>query len=402
MGASAKGGAFSTLLAGEPGQNPMPNGVTAVPENCKGIAPTNGSANATTQKQLNDGQGMVKPGANSYLPGGTVHWLIKYNSNAKPTSKSFDIRDCVVEFLPGNSHRADVVKLIAPGQSGHGQIIVTGPGSTPDVKGFDNVLDNAEFDFASKQVMPGEFDVSWVLPTDAPPGSLICNYAKDTGGNTKGGKENRKAGACFTVAAPPTTTTTTVVQTTTTTVPQTTTTTVPRTTTTTVPRTTTTTVPQTTTTSTIPQTTTTTIPPTTTTIPVTTTTVPCESTTTTTGECGTTTTTVAPTTTTTVPQTTTTVPCESTTTTTGECGTTTTTVAPTTTVVAAVTTTSIPTSVLGESFQRPAAGAVNAQPLARTGSSTPALLFWAGLALALGGLAIMVRERQTETQQTTS
>jgi LPXTG-motif cell wall-anchored protein len=78
-------------------------------------------------------------------------------------------------------------------------------------------------------------------------------------------------------------------------------------------------------------------------------------------------------------------------------------VAPTTTtVVAAVTTTSIPTSVLGESFKRPAAGAVNAQPLARTGSSTPALLFWAGLALALGGLAIMVRERQTETQQTTS
>jgi len=370
-----------------------------VPEDCKGIAPTNGSARAITQKQLNDGQGVVHPGANSYLPGGTVHWLIKYNSDAKPTSKSFDIRDCVVEFLPGNSHLADVVSLVDATPSGHGQIIVVGAGSTPDVKGFDNVLDNAEFDFADNQVMPGEFDVSWVLPADAPPGALICNYAKDTGGNTKGGKENRKAGACFTVAAPPTTTTTTVPPTTTTTVAQTTTT-VPQTTTTTVPETTTTTVPETTTSST-PEVTTTTAPPTTTTtIPqTTTTTVPCESTTTTTGECGTTTTTAPPTTTTTVPATTTTtVPCESTTTTTGECGTTTTTVPPTT-VVAAVTTTTVPTNVLGESFQRPT---VSAQPLAKTGSSTSVLLFWAGLALALGGLAMMVRERQAEAQETTS
>ena len=100
-------------------------------------------------------------------------------------------------------------------------------------------------------------------------------------------------------------------------------------------------------------------------------------------------------TTTTVPETTTTTaPCESTTTTTGQCGTTTTTAAPTTTTAVAGVTTTIPTNVLGESFKRPA---VAAQPLAKTGSNVTGLLFWAGLALALGGLAIMVRERESET-----
>src|SRR2546423_479923 len=133
-------------------------------------------------------------------------------------------------FLPGNSHRAGVQSLIDTTPTGHGQIIVTGPGATPDSKGFDKVLDNAEFDFASNQVMPGEFDLSWVIPTDAPADALICNYGKDTGGNTKGGNENRKAGACFTVASipttttvPETTTTASVCGTTTTTVPETTT-----------------------------------------------------------------------------------------------------------------------------------------------------------------------------------
>ncbi len=195
--------AFSTALVAEPGQNPMPNAVGPVPENCKGIAPTPGSKNDTTQKQLNEGQGVIKPGANSFDPGGTVHFLVTYNPTDK--SASFDIRDCVVVFLPGNTHIADVLALIDP--AGHGQIIPT-PGSTPAVKGFDAVLDNAQFEFPDDVALPGEFDLSWTVPANAPPGALICNYAKDTGGSHAGGKENRKAGgACFSVPAPPTTTT---------------------------------------------------------------------------------------------------------------------------------------------------------------------------------------------------
>jgi len=61
-------GAFTTQLVAEAGQNPMPSGVTDVPENCNGIAPTPGSQQDTTQKQLNDGQGIVKPGPNSFAP----------------------------------------------------------------------------------------------------------------------------------------------------------------------------------------------------------------------------------------------------------------------------------------------------------------------------------------------
>ena len=196
--------AFSTQLVAEPGQNPMPSAVAAVPENCKGIAPTPGSKNDVTQKQLNEGQGIVKVGPNSFDPGGTVHFLVLYNPTSK--SASFDIRDCVVVFNPGNPHIAAVLALIDP--AGHGQIIPT-PGSTPAIKGFDAVVDNAEFDFPDNAVLPGEFDLSWSVPVSAPPGALICNYAKDTGGSHVGGKENRKAGgACFSVPVPPTTTTT--------------------------------------------------------------------------------------------------------------------------------------------------------------------------------------------------
>jgi hypothetical protein len=404
LGARAgTGGGFSTNLAAEPGQNPMPTGVTSVPEDCKGIAPTNGSHRPVTQKQLNEGQGIIKPsGASSSLAGGTVHWLIKYNPSKKAKAKSFDIRDCVVEFLPGNTHLAGVLAMVDTSPTGYGQIIVTGPGATPDSKGYDNVLDNAEFDFPNVD-MPGEFDLSWVIPPDAPPGALICNYAKDTGGETKGGNENRKAGACFTVKPPPTTTTTTVPQTTTTTVPQTTTTTVPQTTTTTEPPTTTT-VPETTTTTvatttTTEPTTTTTVPETTTTVPeTTTTTIPCESTTTVPDEttttnphCETTTTTVPPTTTT-VPVTTTTVPCESTTTTVAGETTTTNPQCTTTTTAPAVTTTTAPVTVLGEQFVKPS-GVAN-DTLARTGSDVRVELLWAGLALILGGLGGLFAERK--------
>jgi len=194
---------LSTQLVAEPGQTPMPSAVTAVPENCNGIAPTPGSANDTTQKQLNEGQGLVTTGPNSLEPGGTVHWLIGYNATDK--SASFDIRDCVVEFLPGNQYVDDVLALIDP--AGHGQIIPT-PGSTPAIKGYDNVVDNAQFAFPDNVALPGEFDLSWTVPANATPGTLICNYAKDTGGSEAGGNENRKAGgACFTVASPSTTTT---------------------------------------------------------------------------------------------------------------------------------------------------------------------------------------------------
>src|SRR6266540_3037560 len=47
-------GVFSTQLVAEPGQTPMPSDVTAVPEDCKGIAPTPGSKDDTTQKELNE------------------------------------------------------------------------------------------------------------------------------------------------------------------------------------------------------------------------------------------------------------------------------------------------------------------------------------------------------------
>jgi hypothetical protein len=55
------------------------------------------------------------------------------------------------------------------------------------------------------------------------------------------------------------------------------------------------------------------------------------------------------------------------------------------------TTTTIPTNVQGEQFERPVAQAatVSSAPLATTGSNTRSLLFWAGLALALGGLAAL-------------
>src|SRR5947209_20147870 len=79
-------GAFATQLAAEPGQNPMPSAVTDVPEDCKGIAPTPGSQQDTTQTQLNEGQGIVKPGSNSFHPGRTVRRLVLCPATAKRAS----------------------------------------------------------------------------------------------------------------------------------------------------------------------------------------------------------------------------------------------------------------------------------------------------------------------------
>ena len=150
----------------------------------------------------------------------------------------------------------------------------------------------------------------------------------------------------------------------------TTTTTAPKVTTTTAPHATTTVAPHVTTT-TAPQVTTTTAPH------VTTTTVATP------GGGGTTTTTEPETTTTTAP---------ATTTTTAPAGTTTTT-------EPATTTSTVGTNVLGENFQRPSAqvgSSTVSQPLARTGSGVGTELFWAGVALALGGLAAMFGRRRTE------
>ncbi|MFA5787777.1 MAG: hypothetical protein WDA71_12485 [Actinomycetota bacterium] len=136
-------------------------------------------------------------------------------------------------------------------------------------------------------------------------------------------------------------------------------------------------------------TTTTTVPTTTTTEATTTTTVP----TTTTTEA--TTTTTAPTTTTTAPTTTTTAP-------------TTTTTAPTTTTTEATTTTTAPTTtttvgaaVLGVRFQQTTTTepvAVLGVQLPRTGAGISRLMLMAGLALALGGLALAFGERPARSR----
>jgi LPXTG-motif cell wall-anchored protein len=61
------------------------------------------------------------------------------------------------------------------------------------------------------------------------------------------------------------------------------------------------------------------------------------------------------------------------------------------------TSTTVGVNVLGEQFSKPSGQVAGAQtsaaPLARTGSDTRALLFWAGLALALGGLAALFGDR---------
>lgn len=331
-------GVFATQLVAEPGQNPMPSGVADVPENCKGIAPTPGSQQDTTQKQLNEGQGIVKPGPNSFAPGGTVHWLVLYNPTAK--SASFDIRDCVVIFNPGNPNIAGVLALIAP--NSHGQIIPT-PGSEPFVKGFDAFLDEAEFDFPDNVALPGEFDLSWTVP-NAPPGALICNYVKDTGGSAVGGKENRKAGgACFQVPVPPPTTTSTSTSTTSTTTSTTSTTVATSTTSTTVGSTPGGPPPPPTSTSTTS--TSTTEPPTT----------------------STTTTVTDPPSTSSTTTSTTTLGASAL----GES-------------VAASTTTSVPTKVLGENFNR----------VAFTGTDARDVVLFAGALLASGGVFVLAAGRR--------
>ncbi len=151
-----------------------------------------------------------------------MHWVVSYG--ASNSAKRFEIRDCVVEFLPSNPSRLAVLALMAAGT--HSEVVAV-PGSTPALKSFDHVLDSGQFEFPSRVALPGEFDMSWTVSSKVVPGALVCNYAKDTGGNATGGTENRKAGAaCFVV---PQTTPTTTTGPTTTTRPTTTSTVTPST-----------------------------------------------------------------------------------------------------------------------------------------------------------------------------
>ncbi len=262
--------AYSGPFAAE--SSPAPASIVAVGSAglCEGVAPTSGSLEALTVMQVNTGQGLVKDVANDFSPGSPVHYLVEYNPT--DAANSFDIVDCVVEFLPVTAaHPADnTVAILALATGPHGQLFANPPATTPVIKGFDLWLDGVEFSWGpNNQALPGEFDFAYTIPADVTSGAVVCNYAKTTGGTETGGDENRKAGACFEVVGGPTPSTTT-----TSSIPPSTTTTssIPLSTTTTstmAPSTTTTSSipPSTTTTSTIAPSTTTTssIPPSTTT-----------------------------------------------------------------------------------------------------------------------------------------
>ena len=301
-------------------------------ENAEGIAPatSSGKPDAQTLKSIDDGQ-------SNLVLAGTASFVVEFPVDG--ATRSFDIRDVVVVFEPGNQ-AIDTMKGIMSETGGR---LVPTPGTENAVKGFDRVIDDVQWAFDDGQQLSTTWNYTWSIPTSLTPGSLVCNYVKTTGGGSKGGAADRKAGACFEI--PRTVTTTTVVPTTTTTVAPTTTTTVAPTTTTTVAPTTTTTVAPTTTTTVAPTTTTTVAPTTTTTV------------------APTTTTTVAPTTTTTVAPTTTT-----------------TATAPTVLPTTVQTTTTVPAAVLGLQEQR--------GQLPVTGINSRIILELAGLMLILGGLAM--------------
>jgi hypothetical protein len=192
--------------------SPAPASIVAVGSAglCEGVAPTSGSLEALTVMQVNTGQGLVKDVANDFSPGSPVHYLVEYNPT--DAANSFDIVDCVVEFLPVTAaHPADnTVAILALATGPYGQLFANPPATTRVIKGFDHWLDGVEFGWGpSNQALPGEFDFAYTIPADVTPGAVVCNYAKTTGGTETGGDENRKAGACFEVVGGPTSSTTT-------------------------------------------------------------------------------------------------------------------------------------------------------------------------------------------------
>lgn len=199
--AHAANNPYIPALFAEPTYTPAPIKKTdpgPVIENCKGVAPAVSSGkdsptNPLTDKELNTGQGQVTGVTNSFLPGGTVHWIVTFPNH--PTTSSFDIRDCVVAFYAGNT--TGIQSVLAHENNGE---VDPMPGDEHIVKSYSAVLDTGQFEWADGLNLNGEFDLGWTTPANVPPGTIICDYVKTTGGGSAGKGGDRKAGFCFTVA----------------------------------------------------------------------------------------------------------------------------------------------------------------------------------------------------------
>jgi hypothetical protein len=136
-----------------------PEGVTVTPggENCNGIVPTPGSEN--TNKTLD--------ATSDLRPGGTARYVVTFPTSAD-NDGDFEIVDCVL-FVPQGKNVKDYSSVLAQ--------------ST-----FNGVNNSEQFSLA----------FSFSIPVDAENGDQICNVAKTTESPSHSQGSNRKAGpACF-------------------------------------------------------------------------------------------------------------------------------------------------------------------------------------------------------------
>lgn len=183
---------------------------TVTPD-CNGIIPTPGSAAHGTDTGTASGKGTdgdtdkaVNTAAdNSATPGGSVHWVLTFNTHGDGGNTStFDVNDCVVWYP------ADHFSGTTFGTDGEPD-----PGSVPDFKQGWHLIDQATMSGVSYDAND-QFFYNWTVQADdlsgttVPAGAVICNFARTTG-NDNSGAGNRKTGVgCVTTTSGGGTTTT--------------------------------------------------------------------------------------------------------------------------------------------------------------------------------------------------
>ena len=161
------------------------NSFTAPPvadnSDCKGIIPTPGSDPAVKQVDLSDG-------TPTFAPGTWVPFVVHDNAHANDGNTStYTLHDCVASYTSGQLPASDF-------ESPTGEPL---PGTESQVKDYTAVVDQAHLTGIPSNTTDVHY--SWQIPADALPGTVFCNFVKDTG-NNHGGGGNRKAGAaCFQV-----------------------------------------------------------------------------------------------------------------------------------------------------------------------------------------------------------
>jgi hypothetical protein len=125
----------------------------------------------------------------SFMPGGTVHYIYDDNPHANGGTNNFTIQDCVVTYPAGTFQPSDF--------NSDGVLI----NPTKSVLNGGTQIDGGELSGISDK--EGLMYYSWTSGSDLGDGTWVCNFARDIRNNHGGGGNRKVLPSCYQVAPDP-------------------------------------------------------------------------------------------------------------------------------------------------------------------------------------------------------